>query len=84
MVIINEHLAQELFPERNRSGPDASGCEPARRSTVVGVVKDTPQMSYEKPPSGELYLPYQQYIFGAFMSTIVVRTSGDPLALAAR
>ena len=30
---------------------------------------------------GAEYLPYQQYMFGAFMSTIVARTSGDPLAL---
>ncbi len=33
-------------------------------------------------PGVEIYLPYTQFIFGAFMSTIVVRTSGDPLALA--
>jgi putative ABC transport system permease protein len=30
-----------------------------------------------------MYRPYQQFIFGVFLSTIVVRTSGDPLALAA-
>ena len=29
-----------------------------------------------------MYLPYQQYIFGAFLSTFVIRTTGDPLALA--
>jgi putative ABC transport system permease protein len=49
----------------------------------VGVVKDTPQMSYDQPANDELYIPYRQYIFGVFMSTIVVRTSGEPLALAA-
>jgi putative ABC transport system permease protein len=51
--------------------------------TVVGVVKDSAQMSYEEPAKGELYIPYQQFIFGVFLSTIVVRTSGDPLSLAA-
>ena len=40
-------------------------------------------MSYEEPAKGELYHPYQQYIFAVFLSTIVVRTSGDPLSLAA-
>jgi ABC-type antimicrobial peptide transport system permease subunit len=40
-------------------------------------------MSYEEPAKAELYHPYQQYIFGVFLSTIVVRTSGDPLSLAA-
>lgn len=53
------------------------------RLTVVGVVRDSSQMSYEVAAAGEMYRPYQQYIFGVFMSTLVVRTSGDPLAGAA-
>jgi predicted permease len=82
VVIVNERLARELFPGRNPVGeklPDEGSHEGAR---VVGVVQNTPQQSYEKPPDGEEYLPYTQFIFGAFMSTIVARTSGDPLALA--
>jgi putative ABC transport system permease protein len=77
VVIINEHLARELFPGRSSVGEKLQG-----GATVVGVVQNAPQRSYERPPEGEEYLPYAQYIFGAFMSTIVVRTSGDPLALA--
>jgi hypothetical protein len=49
---------------------------------VVGVAKDSAQMSYEQPPEPEVYLPYQQVLFGAFLATVVVRTDGDPLALA--
>ncbi len=79
VAIINERLARELFPDRNLVGENLPG---EGSVMVVGVVRNTPQMSYEKPPEGEVYLPYTQYIFGAFMSTIVVRTSGDPLALA--
>jgi ABC-type antimicrobial peptide transport system permease subunit len=30
-----------------------------------------------------VYIPYQQFIFATFMSTIVVRTEGEPTALAA-
>jgi hypothetical protein len=40
------------------------------------------QRSYELPAAGEVYIPYQQYIFVTFMSTIVVRTEGEPTALA--
>ena len=40
-------------------------------------------MSYESPAKAEVYIPYQQYIFATFMSTIVVRTEGEPTALAA-
>jgi len=81
VVIINERLARQLFPGRTAIGqklPDDSDPGP----TVVGVVKNAAQRSYEQPPEGEMYLPYRQFIFGAFMSTIVVRTSGEPLALA--
>jgi predicted permease len=79
VVILNKHLAHELFPQRVAVGQVL----PNTDITVVGVVKDSAQMSYEEPAKGELYHPYQQYIFGVFLSTIVVRTSGDPLLLAA-
>jgi hypothetical protein len=32
--------------------------------------------------AGEIYIYYRKFIFGTFLSTIVARTSGDPLALA--
>ena len=82
VAIINERLARELFPGRNAVGERLPGQGSGDGAMVVGVVQNTPQMSYETPPSVEIYLPYTQFIFGAFMSTIVVRTSGDPLALA--
>jgi putative ABC transport system permease protein len=78
-AIINEYLARQLFPGRNPIGqPLHRGASPL----VVGVVKDAAQLSYEQPAKGELYLPYRQLIFGVFLSTVVVRTTGDPLALA--
>jgi putative ABC transport system permease protein len=82
VVIINERLARELFPGRNPVGEKLPAEGSHEGATVVGVAQNTPQQSYEKPPDGEEYLPYTQFIFGAFMSTIVARTSGDPLALA--
>jgi putative ABC transport system permease protein len=79
VAIINEYLARQLFPDRNPIGqPLGRGASPL----VIGVAKDAAQLSYEQPAKGELYLPYRQLIFGVFLSTVVVRTSGDPLALA--
>src|SRR5260370_16239402 len=40
-------------------------------------------MSYATPPKAELSRPYRQVIFGVFLSTIVVRTSVEPVSLAA-
>jgi len=82
VAIINERLAKELFPGRNAVGEKLPSEGANEGAMVIGVVENTPQQSYETPPEGEIYLPYTQFIFAAFMSTIVVRTSGDPLALA--
>jgi len=84
VAIVNQSLARVLFPGRDAIGQILPTTDETRnRPRIVGVVKDTPQMSYERPPQGEVYLPYQQTIFAVFMSTVVVRTAGDPLALAA-
>jgi putative ABC transport system permease protein len=84
VAIINEYLARQLFSGHGAVGenlpaPDLNNIQ----VRIVGVVKDSPQMRYDEPAKGEVYRPYQQFIFGVFMSSVVVRTSGDPLALAA-
>jgi putative ABC transport system permease protein len=81
VAIVNQFLARHLFAGRDPIGETLAG-DPERR-VVVGVVKDSAQMAYDQPAKGEIYMPYTQYIFGAFMSTIVVRTAGDPLSAAA-
>jgi putative ABC transport system permease protein len=83
VAIINEYLARQLFPDRNPLGEKLTARSNAPGQTIVGVVKDSPQVSYELPAQGEVYIPYQQFIFATFMSTIVVRTEGEPAALAA-
>jgi|SRR5579871_26191 len=77
VTIINEYLARQLFPDRNPLGQKLTG-----QATVVGVVRNAPQSSYEAAPVGEVYVPYQQFIFATFMSALVVRTEGEPKALA--
>jgi putative ABC transport system permease protein len=84
VAIINEYLARRLFPNTNPIGQPLPSTEAnAPAVTVVGVVKDTWQVSYDRPIAGELYRPIRQFIFAAFMATIVVRTPGDPLSAAA-
>jgi len=77
VAIINEYLARQLFPDRNPLGEKLTP-----QATVVGVVRNASQSSYEAAPEGEVYIPYRQFIFATFMSTVVVRTVGEPKALA--
>ncbi len=84
VAIVNEYLTRQLFPNRSPLGQRLlEGGSNAPGPSIVGVVKDSSQMSYELPAKGEVYIPYQQFIFATFMSTIVVRTEGEPAALAA-
>jgi len=81
VAIINRFLAHQLFPDRDPIGQTLPG-EAGPGAMVVGVVKDSGQAAYDQPAKVEIYLPYTQIVFGAFMSTIVVRTAGDPLTIA--
>ncbi len=82
VAIINQYLARQLFPNRDPLG-QAIGESKVPAITVVGVVKDSSQLTYDQPAIGEIYRPYRQFIFAAFMSTIVARTSGEPLSVTA-
>jgi putative ABC transport system permease protein len=82
VVILNQYLARQLFGERNPVGLPMPEDRPGEKPTVVGVVKDAAQANYDQPAKAEMYIPYQQFVFGSFMSTVVVRTYGDPLAVA--
>jgi predicted permease len=81
VVIINDYLAHLFFPARNPIGQYLPSDSPTK-TMVVGVVANAWQSRYDQPAAGEVYIPYRQYMFGTFLSTIVVRTAGDPLALA--
>ena len=81
VAIVNEHIARQLFPHIS---PIGQRLPPAEKGapvvTIVGVVRDTSQVSYDQPIQGEIYRPMRQFIFATFMSTVVVRAPGDPLS----
>ena len=56
--------------------------DPAPVRKIIGVVKDSSMAKYDDPVKPEEYVSYQQVLFGTFLSTFVIRTSGDPLNLA--
>jgi len=80
-VVINQYLANLFFPDRNPLGQALPG-DRAPNIVVVGIVANSWRRSYDEPAAGEVYIYYRKYMFGTFLSTIVARTSGDPLALA--
>jgi predicted permease len=85
VVIVNENMAKRFWPggdavgRRFRYGTGTDN--PAPWMTIVGVVADMRRTGYDNPVRYETFLPHAQRTTGGL--TLVVRATGDPLALAA-
>lgn len=82
VVVISKTLAQRIWPNQDAVGKQLRlGGEDQPWRAVVGVVGDIRQSSFEySRPHPTTYVPFAQVPYAA--SALVVRTSGDPLALA--
>jgi putative ABC transport system permease protein len=85
VVVINQAMAHRYWP----NGEDPIGRRVRLHSqgkvkawsTIVGIVGDVHGFGLDKPVRAEMYFPYAQMRRAAGLA-IVVRTSGDPAALA--
>lgn len=89
VVVINQKLADEHWSGGDAVGKRISAGPDQRRLTIVGVVKDARQHDWAETLRGEVYVSVPQtrsYLdnpHGPFAyMTFVVRTAGDPAALA--
>ena len=84
VALISESYAKRIFGDddplgqRFRIGP-ATGPQ----FTIVGVVGDVRQQSLAMSQADAVYVPEGQWLFPDNVRWLVVRTSGNPLALAA-
>jgi putative ABC transport system permease protein len=82
--IVNEAMARLYWPVEDPVGqrlPHA--CPKDASATIVGVVADSKQDSVDSQPLPELYEPYAQHAWASFLVTFAVRTTADPLDVAA-
>jgi putative ABC transport system permease protein len=85
VAVINEEMARRHWPDEDPLGSRFSiGAPGAAPMTVVGVVADVRQMGLAARADAEFFMPLDQVTTIPFMwpRQIVVRTAGDPLALA--
>ena len=87
VVVINQTMARRFWPGDSAVGKQirAGGNPEAELQTIVGVVADVKQQGLDAPTGTELYFPLGQatQVRGApRLPAFVVRTQGDPLALA--
>jgi putative ABC transport system permease protein len=82
-VVINESLADKYWPGDDPVGQRLSVANGDLR-TVVGVVGDVRQLGLDVPAEPAIFAPADQVAGGVLAPRhLVVRTDGDPLALAA-
>ncbi len=77
-VLMSESAALRLWPEEDPIGGMIN--VPWGESIVVGIVGDVRQVGLAEAPPPAVYFP--QLIAPRLLATLVVRTAGDPLALA--
>ena len=87
VVIINQAFAKKFFPNQDPIGRKikmggGEGPERERYKTreIVGIVGDIRNRNLEKEPEAAYYVPLPQLMWGT--PTLVVRTAGDPSAIA--
>jgi putative ABC transport system permease protein len=80
VALVNEVMAQRLWPGEDPVGRKVrlGSTQPWR--TIAGVVGDVYQYGLDSGKTMQIYLPYAQ--FRVQDLTLVMRTSGDPLAQA--
>ena len=89
VVIVNEVLARRYWPGENPLGKRLKGMDPRGPNggknddwlTVVGVVKDMRMGGRERAPFSQIYEVQEQR--GEEAGEWVIRTAGDPAAMAA-
>jgi putative ABC transport system permease protein len=83
VVVVNESLARRFFPYDDALGKRVTYDDPtdaqARWLTIVGIVADTRRGGVDREPRAEVYYPLTQLPDRRMY--VLVRTSGDPLAL---
>ena len=84
VVVVNETLVKRWWPRESALGHRIamSSRAPVWR-TVIGVVRDVHERGYELEMKAGVYIPFAQFLdTWAQPENLVVRTQGDPAALA--
>jgi putative ABC transport system permease protein len=79
VVIINDKMAQQLFPNGDALGQQIKLPQDQTEREIVGIVRAVRHKNLEEDPAKDMYLPYLQG--GNPPTTVAIRTAGDPLSV---
>jgi putative ABC transport system permease protein len=81
VVIINEAMKREFWPNEDSIGKRVSFDDGAHWTTIVGIVGDVREFALDHPPSSEFFLPLEQ---SPQPATLILRTTVEPMSMAER
>ena len=81
--IVNEAMARYYWSGEDPVGRQVYGACPKPPALIVGVVADSKQDSVDSQTEPEVYAPYGQLPFASFLVTFVIRTTSNPMQVAA-
>ena len=83
VAVVNEALVQQAFAYQNPLGRTIyCPFDSDKAMTIIGVVGDVRQRGPSREPMPECYMTYAQHGFNGATLSVVMRTAGDPNALA--
>jgi len=83
VATVNEALVRKSFPNQNPLGRTIfCPFDSLKGMTIIGVVGDVRQRGPARESMPECYMTYRQHAFNGSTLSLVVRTVGDPNALA--
>ncbi|MGA8030008.1 MAG: FtsX-like permease family protein [Bryobacteraceae bacterium] len=83
VAVVNDALVRKSFPNQNPLGRTIfCPFDSLQGMKIIGVVGDVRQRRPDSEPMPECYMPYLQHAFNGATLSLVVRTAGDPNALA--
>ena len=87
VVVINETMANRYWPGEDAIGQRfIMGTDPKPWLTIVGIVRTVRHNAIVEPPRAEMYVPHAQVAVQTRSTpramSLVLKTAGDPLALA--
>jgi putative ABC transport system permease protein len=83
VAVVNEALVRQSFHNQDPLGRTIfCPFDSLEGMKIIGVVGDVRQRGPDSEPMPECYMPYEQHGFNGPALSLVVRTAGDPNALA--
>jgi putative ABC transport system permease protein len=81
VAVVSQQFADRYWPGEDPIGRRVRRGANPRWVTVIGVVGDVSDVGFSQPPAPTIYISFNQNNVAVTPVSLVVRTSGDPLAM---